>query len=141
MAQVRITGPTAYLSANHAQRTVCVFDNEPWVDGFKVAWPPTTGVKLCVGRKKGCFAANAAVNTSGPVIPELTRKGTLGAILAGNIVCFGRKCLAPFLLSFVEFFHCFVLIPLVSKGSFSWILMRLTHPFPKHDNRVRSRLC
>jgi hypothetical protein len=90
MTEVSVAGFTQHFCANHAVSAVCVFDNKGWVNRFKVAWPTATRIKLRIRRKKGRSATHTVVNASGSVIPELARKGTLSAFLAGNVVCFGR---------------------------------------------------
>lgn len=101
MTEVCVTGFTQHFGANHAVTTVCVFDNKGRVNRFKVAWPAATRIKLRVRCEEGRTATHAVVNASGAMIPELARKGTLSAFLAGNVVCFGRQKLSPLLLSFV----------------------------------------
>lgn len=101
MTEVCITGFTEHFRANHAVSAVCVFDNQCWINRFKVAWPSASRIKFRVGCKQGSAATDTVVNACGFVIPELTREGALSALLAGYVVCFGRQLLSPFLLSFV----------------------------------------
>lgn len=91
MPEVRVTGLTKHFRANHAVSAVSVFDNSSGINGFKVTWPSTTGVKLCVRRKESRAATDTVIDTGGPVIPELAREGAFSAFLAGNVVCFGRQ--------------------------------------------------
>ena len=89
MPKVRATDIAQYLRTNHSMTVIRLFADMIGIDGRKVAWPATPGIKLGVGRKKWRRTAHTAIDAASSVIPELTCECALGALLSRHVVRFG----------------------------------------------------
>src|SRR5215207_8855669 len=101
------------LRASHEEAAILFGLDIPLVNWFVEAWPTCTGVELRLGAKERRAAANAAIDAFFFVVPVLTRKSPLGALLPHDSVLLRSKLLTPFFVSLSYFSYHKVILPSV----------------------------
>ncbi len=117
MAKMAVTYVAYHFGTDHAMPFIDHFFDVGWINWFKITWPATARIKFRIGGKKRCTTANAAINTSRPVIPESTREGTFGPFLPGNVEFLTAQLFFPVSVGFDNFSHRWGWSAIFKKGS------------------------
>src|SRR4051812_33977947 len=87
----------AHFGALHAKGAIFEFGDRFVFERDKKARPSATGIEFCFGRKQRLAATDAFVRAIGVRVPVFAAEGTLGSMLARDVVLLRRELLAPFL--------------------------------------------
>jgi len=102
VAKMGVALRAAYLRARHGIGLVLVQANGVIVHRSIEAWPSRAGIVFGLGGEKRAAAGHAAIEAFALVVPIGAGEGTLGAVLARDVILLGRQVLAPLLVGFLD---------------------------------------
>ena len=78
------------FGTDHAVGAVDDFFHIVLVEGFEIAWPAATRLKLGIGFEQRRIAAHTGVNTVFVMVMVASREGTFGRGVARDFIVHGR---------------------------------------------------
>src|SRR5688572_8678035 len=102
VAEMATAGGALHLGSDHAERPIGLGHDRRGIDGSREARPARARVELGLGIEELGTAAGTAVRTGSVLVPVGASEGSLGALVAEDLVLDRRKGGTPLLLGLVD---------------------------------------